>query len=134
MDDKSSQISTRVPPCFQQPVRLAARMINRAGGSYSIFLLHFSSFLTLLRFRCPEEPFLAAFGVSQSAATTSIGLPVSHCHRVPLAYPKKGGVAPYRAALENPKEFSSNISGVKVARWSDKWMQGFMLAACTDTE
>lgn len=94
-----------------------------ASGSSPTILPRSSSFLTLLRFRCPEvgsaQSLLGAPGLRQQRLLDYRFTINEHCHRIPLAFPNEGGVASYRATLENPNDFSSNVSGVKVARWSE---------------
>lgn len=128
MDDKSSKISTRVP------VRLAARILNRLAA---VIL----SFLTLLRFMCPEEDssqsLLRAASLRQQRLLDYRFTINEYCHRISQAYPNEGGLPSYRAALENLNDFSSNVSGVKVTRWSEIMDARLLqphVCCCTDTE
>lgn len=89
-------------------MRLAARVLNRLAA---VIL----SFLTLLRFSCPEEgspqSFLGAPSLRQQRLLDYRFTISEHCHRISQAYPNEGGLPSYRAALENLNDFSSNVSG-----------------------
>lgn len=113
------------------PITCAASGANikPAGGSYSIF------FLTLLRFRCPEEgssqSLLGAPSLRQQRLLDyRFTINEHYCHRLSQAYPNEDGWASYRAALENLNDFSSNVSHAKVARWSEIMDASAVTATC----